>query len=315
MTKKVLVAMGCSLGMMAMAFGGTAFAEENGQYKVGCSLTTITDPIFADFVNIFTEQCDDLGWDLTLLSCDQDPQTQITQIENMITSGIDALIIYPADKNTMENICAEAREKGIKVLSWDEELDNADMSWLVKNYDLGYIIGQKAGEWINEKYDGSCEVAVLDYAMAPVIVERANGIIDGINETAPDAKIVAQDSAVSADVGMTVAENMLQAHPDIKVFACIGDGGGIGANEALKAKGANLDDYGIFAADASEEALAAIKNGEAFRMTVSLGSAKVFSDTMVNAVETMMTSDDYDKEIYKEAYPVTAENIDEYLAQ
>ena len=151
--------------------------------------------------------------------------------------------------------------------------------------------------------------------MAPVIVERANGIIDGINETAPDAEIVAQDSAVTADVGMTVAENMLQAHPDIKVFACIGDGGGIGANEALKAKGVNLDEYGIFAADASAEALAAIKANEAFRMTVSLGTAQKFSDTLIEATKTMMTSDDYEKQIYKEAYPVTAENIDEYMAE
>lgn len=314
MKRRSRLVLACAAGVLAMA-SMAVNAEEPESYKVGCSLTSVTDPIFADFVNVFTEDCEELGWDLTLVDCEQDAQTQITQVENLITAGVDVLIIYPADADTMESICADAREKGIKVLTWDEELENADMSWLVYNYDLGKVIGQSAGEWINENYDGACEVAVLDYAMAPVIVERANGIIDGINETAPDAEIVAQDSAVTADVGMTVAENMLQAHPDIKVFACIGDGGGIGANEALKAKGVNLDEYGIFAADASAEALAAIKANEAFRMTVSLGSAQKFSDTLIEATKTMMTSDDYEKQIYKEAYPVTAENIDEYMAE
>ena len=296
----------------AMALCGHA---DEASYKVGVSLTTITDPVFADFAQKFPAACEERGWECTLVSSEQDASAQLTQVENMITAGIDALIIYPPDEATFEDILGQAQEKGIKVLTWDFELQNANMSWLVKNYDLGLLIGQQAGEWINEHYDGECEVAVLDYALLPVIVERANGILDGIAQTAPKAKVVAQDSAVTTDVGLTVSENMLQAHPDIKVFACIGDGGGLGANEALKSKGANLEEYGIFCADASKQALASMQNHEAIRMTVSLGKPKDWCVTLTDAIETMMTSDNYEKQLYKVEYPVTEENLEEYMAE
>ncbi|MCQ5126513.1 alcohol dehydrogenase catalytic domain-containing protein [Blautia producta] len=109
----------------------------------------------------------------------------------------------------------------------------AGMAYLVENYAVGQAIGEETAKWVNENYPDGCEVAVIDYATLPVIVERANGIVDAIKEKAPNAEIVAQDSALNAAEGMTLAENMLQAHKDIKAFACIGDGSGVGVNEAL----------------------------------------------------------------------------------
>ena len=254
------------------------------------------------------------GWDVTVLDCKNNATEEISQVENFIEKGVDVLVIYPVDMAALEPVCQQAADAGIKILSWDFDLECAEISYLVDNYTVGKAIGTEAGNWINENYDGSCEVAVLDYASLPVIVERANGIIDAIKEVAPDAEIVAQDSAVDAATGMTLAENMLQAHPDIKVFACIGDGGAVGANEALKASGANLEEYGIFGCDASDEACAAIQSGEAIRMSISLGTAKEMADAVFSYVEQMLEGGEYEKQIYKVANPINAENVEEYLA-
>lgn len=297
------------MGLMA----GSAWAED-ADYSVGVIFQDITNPIFAEVSDVLQTRGAEEGWDITVLDCKSNATEEIAQVENFIEKAVDVLVIYPVDEAALEPVCQQAADAGIKVFSWDFNLECAEMAYLVDNYTVGKAIGEQAANWINENYDGKCEVAVLDYASLPVIVERVNGILDGIKEGAPEAEIVAQDSAVDAATGMTVAENMLQAHPDIKVFACIGDGGAVGANEALKASGANLEEYGIFGCDASDEACAAIVNNEAVRMSISLGTAAEMADKVFECVQLMLEGGEYEKEVYKVANPINAENVEEYLA-
>lgn len=310
---KKVVAMLLVAVMCLSAVSVGAFAEDG--YSVGVCFTDITNPIFAECSDIFAKKGAEMGWDVVVLDCQNVAATQISQVENLIEKKVDAIVIYPVEEAALTEVCQKAVDAGIKLMSWDLELPCANTAYLVKNYDVGYAIGTAAANWMNEKYPDGCEVAVLDYAAIPVIVERANGIIEAIKALSPNAKIVAQDSAVDAATGMTVAETMLQAHPDIKVFACIGDGGGIGANEALKASGVNLEDYGIFCCDASEEALAAIYNNEAIRATISLGTAADFADKVFETVRTMMTTTGYEKEIFKVSTPVTAANLADFYTK
>ena len=281
--------------------------------KIGWAMQDMTNPIFAAASKEFETLCKEKGWEVTELDCQNNSATQISQVENLVASDIDVLVIYPVEVNALEDVCQKAHDAGVKVFSWDFDMEAADMCWLVYNYDLGQMIGSEAAKWANEHYPDGCEIAVLDYAILPVIVERANGIVDAIKEQAPNCTIVAQDSAVNVAEGMSVAENMLQAHPDIKVFACIGDGGAVGANEALKASGANLDEYGCFGADASDEALAAIKNNEAVRMSVTLGSGKDFAEAVAGYIEQLMGGT-YERIVYKTMTPVDASNVDEYYS-
>lgn len=296
------------LGLSLTSIG--AIAEDS--YSVGVCFPDITNPIFAECTDLFTKMGAERGWDVTVLESQQVAATEIAQIENLIEKKVDAIVVYPIDVAALNDVCQRAVDAGIKLMSWDLELECANTAYLVKNYDVGYAIGTASAKWINEHYPEGCEVAVLDYAMIPVIVERANGILAALADLAPQAKVVAQDSGALVAQAMTTVETMLQAHPDIKVFSCIGDGGGIGANEVLKASGVNLDDYGIFCCDASDEALAAIANNEAIRTTISLGTPTDFVNTVFDAIATMMTQTGYEKEIYKVSTPVTAENLSEF---
>ncbi len=287
-----------------------ASAEEG--YSVGVCFPDITAPIFAECADLFTKMGAEIGWDVTVLESQQVAATEISQMENLIEKKVDAIVVYPIDVAALEDVCQRAVDAGIKLMTWDLEMECADAAYLVRNYDVGYAIGAATADWINKNYPEGCEVAVLDYALVPVIVERANGILAAIAELAPQAKVVAQESAVLVAQSMTVSETILQAHPNVKVFACIGDGGGVGANEVLKASGANLDEYGIFCCDASEEALVAIYNNEAIRASISLGTATDFVNTIFDAVKMMMTETGYEKNIYKVSTPVTAENLAEF---
>ena len=96
-----------------------------------------------------------------------------------------------------------------------------------------------------------------------------------------------------------MAESFLQSYPNIKVVACIGDGSAIGVNEAVKASGKASADFGIFAADATEEACdKIIKPEEPFRASVSLGTPEQLANQVYDICMKLVNGEPLDAKIY-----------------
>ena len=70
---------------------------------------------------------------------------------------------------------------------------------------------------------------------------------------------------------MSVAENVLTANPQVNVITTCDDYGGIGAYEAVVGMGMASDTFGIFAADATAEGIAKMKEeGSVYRSSISI---------------------------------------------
>jgi ABC-type sugar transport system substrate-binding protein len=63
------------------------------------------------------------------------------QIDNFISQGCDLIMIHPSDASTVEDLCAQARAQGIKVMCWDDPMENTDANWIINNHALGVSIG------------------------------------------------------------------------------------------------------------------------------------------------------------------------------
>ena len=151
----------------------------------------------------------------------------------------------------------------------------------------------------------------------PILLERGNGIRDAITELAPEATIVAESSAIDTKEGIEKMETIFQSHPNVKVVCSIGGGGSVGANEAAKAAGKITDDFGIFAADATQPELAAMKNNEGIRMSVTITGTNTTIGKKIWEMVSELNSGEpiQNKVVYREIIPVTSENVDEYLGK
>lgn len=298
----------------ALSLSGTAHAAPGKAMKVGMTVQDLGNQIWAGSCAALQTLVRADGGEMTFVDCKSNAGTQISQIENFIASGVDLIVIQPADANAVEESLAAARAKGIKVYCWDEELKNADLCWLVDNYKLGRIIGEQAAQWIKEKYNGKAEVAVLTYPQLEILLQRGNGIIDAIKENAPEAVIVAQSSAINPTEGMAKTETFLQAYPNMRVVAAIGGGGAVGANEAIKGSGKNIEEFGIFAADATPEELAAMQNNEAVRMSVLLtGGPNEIAAEIYGWLKKMHANQPVDAKVFRKLIPVTKANLDQHM--
>jgi ribose transport system substrate-binding protein len=294
------------------AKGGSTAAPMKA-IRVGMTVQDLSNQIWSGSCESLKKLVEGDGGTMTYLDCKSNASAQIQQIENFISTKVDVIIVHPADKNAVETVLGQARASGIKVFCWDEDITNSDISWLIDNYALGKVIGEQASKWINEKLGGQAEVAVLDYPQMQILLERGKGIVDAIKANAPNAKIVARAAAINPTEGQSKTETILQANPNIKVIACIGGGGAIGANEAVKASGKLTDTFGIFAADATPEELAAIANNEACRMSVLItgGPDKIATD-IYGLVKKLVAGEIFKKKVYRTTTSVTKENLSQY---
>lgn len=315
MKRKVLV--GTMAAMSIMAMGAMEASAED--LKIGLAVNTLSNQVWAQQAEQITSRAEADGNEITVVECKENANTQIGQIENFISAGTDIIIVQPQDPEAIEDICAEAREEGIKVVSWDEEMENSDINWIIENYDLGVEIGTQAANWINEKFeDGACEVAVLGYPQTPILLERENGILDALKEKAPNATVVANQPAIDTTEGLNAMETILQANPDVKVVCCIGGGGAAGANEAFKGfYGSEVpEEVGIFSTDLTDEAVASMQNGEFNRMVVAItGNAYACGDVVYDLAIECAEGAEMDQNVYRDLIPVTLENLEEMLPE
>ncbi|MDR3161761.1 MAG: sugar ABC transporter substrate-binding protein [Spirochaetaceae bacterium] len=313
MKKGMIAGIFCAAAL-ALVAGGCSKREEaagKSSFSIGMTVKDLSNPTWGATCQTLDGLVKADGGVFTYVDCQGNPNNQIQQVENFIANNVDAIIIQVAEPNSLENVLAQARSNGIKVFCWDNDIENSDINWLISNYDAGRVIGTQAAAWINEKLGGTAEYAILNYDQEEILLERGNGIRDSIRELAPQAVKVADQSAINPREGISQTETILEAYPNLKVIACIGGGGAVGANNAVKAANKLTDDFGIFAADATAEEVEAIRNNEAIRMSVLFsGSPRANGYIIYEWVKKLLNNEPTDRKVMREMIPVTINNLE-----
>ncbi|MGO5051693.1 sugar ABC transporter substrate-binding protein [Lachnospiraceae bacterium LCP25S3_G4] len=312
--------MGCQKSTKKEADSGDA-AEKKDSYTVGVTIQSLENDYWAGVFGEVETMLKDKGWDYTIIDCKDNSATQISQIENFITAGVDLIMVHPSDPTAIEEVCKQALDAGIKVMCWDDKMENTTANWVLDNTELGKTIGTPAADFINEHYstDNKAEVCVIGYPQTPILLERENGIKEALKGAEGKYEIVASIDGLEANDAQTNVETVLQAYPNCKVFATIGAGSDIGANQALLTKYNNKipEDCGIFSGDATETQLKAIKSGvQASNTTVGFeGSNTRTAKACVEMYEKILSGEKFeDKNVFRPFVVINSENVDEYLA-
>ena len=95
------------------------------------------------------EQLEKAGYEVDLQYASTDVQTQVSQVENMISNGCELLVIASIDGSSLGEPLGQAKEAGIPVISYDRLLMNSDAVSYYATFD-NYKVGQKQGEYIVE---------------------------------------------------------------------------------------------------------------------------------------------------------------------
>lgn len=139
----------------ALSIPGIAAAEG----MVGISMPTKTSARWIADGDNMVKQFQEAGYKTDLQYADDDIPNQLSQIENMITKGVNVLVIAAIDGTTLSNALANAKAADIKVIAYDRLIrDTPDIDYYATfdNFKVG--------------------------------VEQANTLVEGLKERFPDVK-------------------------------------------------------------------------------------------------------------------------------
>ena len=112
-------------GLLALiSHGAMADAQHP---KIGFSIDDLRLERWARDRDYFTAAAEQLGAKVYVHSADANEQRQISQIENLIARGVDVIVIVPFNATVLNNVVAEAKKAGVKVVSYDRLILNADI--------------------------------------------------------------------------------------------------------------------------------------------------------------------------------------------
>jgi D-xylose transport system substrate-binding protein len=104
----------------------TGSAKSGGKPVIGLSMDTLKEERWIADRDLFTEQAKSLGAEVQVLSANSDDTRQLRDVESLITSGVDALVIIPHNGEAMARAVEMAHAEGIPVLSYDRLITNAE---------------------------------------------------------------------------------------------------------------------------------------------------------------------------------------------
>ncbi|HLO28409.1 MAG TPA: substrate-binding domain-containing protein [Anaerolineales bacterium] len=170
--------------------------------------------------------------DLVIESADTDVAGQIQQLQNLMAKNVDAILVNPGDVSGLNATLQEAVNKGIIVISVDQELNVPNV------YNVG--IDQKewaktSAQWLADKLGGKGNIVEIEgFPGHPANVARMEGV-DEVFAKYPDIKVLAKDTGKWDEAtGQQVMSNFLSAYPTLDAY-WTQDGMAIGALQAVMA--------------------------------------------------------------------------------
>ena len=256
--KKILSLLVVTLMMLSLFVGcSTTETAKNEEVTIGLAISTLNNPFFVDLEAGAKAKATELGVKLVTLDSQDDSATEMSNVEDLINQGVDVIMINPTDSDAVKSAVEAANKANIPVITLDRGANGGEVvSHIASDNVAG---GKLAGGYIVELLGGKGKVVELEgIPGASAARDRGQGSNEAIGGT--DLEVVAKQTAnFDRAEGLTVMENILQAQPEIDAVFAHNDEMALGALEAIKASGRDIIVVGF---DATDDAKAAVENGE-----------------------------------------------------
>ncbi|MCM8531665.1 MAG: substrate-binding domain-containing protein [Lentisphaeraceae bacterium] len=99
----------------------------NEKIVIGFSLDTLKEARWQKDRDLFIKRAEELGAEVKVQSANSDDTRQIKDVQSLISSGIDVLVIVPHNGEAMAKAVELAHEENIPVIAYDRLITSADL--------------------------------------------------------------------------------------------------------------------------------------------------------------------------------------------
>ncbi|MGV0807967.1 sugar ABC transporter substrate-binding protein [Mycolicibacterium setense] len=304
-----------AVSVVILGLVGCGRSEDDAGITIGYSTYTLSNPFFSGMLKGLQQGTQERGYKLVTANANGDPAQQVTDMQNLISRGVDYILLTPADGKAIAPGIAASDAAGVPVISVPDRVDQPiAVSVAMDEVDTG----KKAGEFVTAaiaKKNGQPVgnvVQIEGVTGIPSAMARKEGFRSVIAQS-PGLKIVAsQDGGFDTDQSYKVMVDILQANPKIDAVFATNDAEAIGVTAALKSQGryfpvGHPEHIILIGADGSKPVIEAIRGGVQ-DATMSLNPIKS-AKKAVEVVADLQAGRQVSKEIIWPTQLITTENI------
>lgn len=283
-------------------------AEEVSEgHVIGFCPPTMNNPFFYFIEQNVREAVEANGDTLITVDPQGDSQKQIEQVEDLLTQEIDVLLLCPFDSTAIKPALVSASESDVPIIVFDTKVvDDEYVTTTVASDNIN--AGRVVGEDLASKLEKGSKIAVIYSPAGETDRYRLQGFEEGIEGM--DYEVVAKlDGKGDTGVSLPLAEDILQANPDLGAFFCCNDQAAIGAVQAIEAAN-KTGEVLVYGVDGSPEGKAAISEGS-MEGTGAQSPANI-GLLSVEAAYKVLDGEEIGKDTVVPTFLISAENVEEY---
>jgi len=151
LSRRALLALATAASMVGAP--SLSFAQDKG--TIGIAMPTQSSSRWISDGNSMVEQFTAAGYATDLQYAEDDIPTQLAQVENMITKGVNVLVIAAIDGTTLSNALDNAAAAGIKVIAYDRlirDSGNVDYYATFDNFKVGVQQAESLVAGLKERF-------------------------------------------------------------------------------------------------------------------------------------------------------------------
>ncbi len=244
-----------------------------------------------------------------ITNSNEDINKQISDMQDLITKKVDAIVITAASPTALAPVVEEAAEAGIKVVSFDNVVETDEQVATVGIDEKEF--GRIGAEWLVDKLDGKGKIVVLNGIAGTATDSLRWGGAEEVFKQYPDIEILGSANA-SWDYGQGKAamESMLSAYPEIDGVWSQGGAMTQGAIDAFIAAGRDLVPM---TSEGNNGAIRAwIENKDKGLSCIAPSNPTYTSAEALRVVIKALNGEDIPGNVVMDIETVTEENVDQY---
>jgi ribose transport system substrate-binding protein len=216
----------------------------------------LNNPFFVTLRDGAQQAAEELGVEMVVVDSQNDSATESSNIQDLISRGVDALLINPTDSDAVVPSVQRANDAGIPVFTIDRGSNGGEVvSHIASDNVAG---GEMAAEHLIELIGGSGNVVELQGIPGTSAArDRGQGFNNVVGDTSGVEIVAAQPAGFDRTQGLNVFQNILQAHSDIAGVFAHNDSMVLGAIQAAESAG-RAEDIAFVGFDAIDDAVQAI---------------------------------------------------------
>lgn len=246
--------------VMALCTGGGCATDTGRVDRIGLAVANLQADFFNQIKQSVEAYAAEQGVEVITVDARGDGATQVSQVQDLLTQGIDALIYIPAGAAAATVPTRLARAQGIPVVNVDRNAADEPGNTFITTDSVASAY--QVCRHLFEQVGGEGKMIIIHGQRGTTPeVDRTAGCARAIGEY-PGIEVVAEQwtQIWSQDEGFQTTQNMLQGHPDVEVIFGQADALALGAARAVRV--ANLPQrIWIGGFDGDTAALTALREG------------------------------------------------------